>query len=1295
MKHSEILQVINGAKTIAYSKLNLQQIRKLNAMDNNEIIYSVELAYTMDQLLKISKNFTAYQDQEATIEHLQIYRKFLYDRWQRIKGTDLIYSYATWHPTTLVCLKLAEVLAVTLNINKYTLLMPGVNTRNDAILVDLAEEENTQLHHFVLDDTNTCIIEVVSCLDFAQEDGLLKHTVFFDGQAMPLNLTEKDHVINHSQETRDYFSVIQNMVSIKKYGISIGAHMQRLVDRLRQGGKRKASDATEMRAGAKANEGIVEFSKFLETLAPNVKDKLFSCSGRDLSIKNFGECWDRLSNPKGRAEETIYCVEIIAGNIDTILNDNPWLFEVNFDVLQTSVNKAKEALYKAMQERDYNVLSSYGMKGKERLAWYFRTLIISDCAKLSGFCTFLSTQRQKKFIWKNFFKCLGQQHLQTIIKNTDDLFIVLQSIPKKTEYLDLISSLSQEHLKTLIPDVHRLIVILTKLSRSSWPKFLNLFSQHLEKLISRAEQFAFVLRELQDTDRTTFFIALGQEEEHLEKLIPNVNHLVSIQKQLNDMVNWRAFSELIGLKRLKKLIKDGEQLAVLLENFDEGERMTFFESLGLEYWQGIIENGYQLAVVLEKFSTREGKNILNLYGLNHLQDMIKDGYQLAAITEICDNREKKEIFFHSFDPKWIQEIIGNGIQLGVNLQYVNKANWYGFLNAFNPERLQTILKNGSPSLEKISARVRERIFSLSGKLGNECQLAAILMSVPSEDWRFLFNSLDEEHLSVFIKNGYDLKTILTELSETDYTCFFDSLGAEKIRSIITDDLQLEEVLKCISHTDHLSSVFFNCQHVSRQASLSFILEHVEKANWNHFFNCLIKESKFKDVCKNVLRLLPIKEDWKTFFECFNAEWLIKELCSPGISTNYPQIIEVMSDAQPVNRLFLLKECLGQKCLHNVIKKDVRIFCQLLSILPETAWSEFFDLLGQEYLLSFLTSEKKLVNILLNLPDKTEMTFISLINSECWQKIFIDNKLFKKISVFTDKWGKSFHIGTRDADGEYQIRSQAEFFIFLFRILSSADRIAFFNLLGSECLRLMFENNQSFENFSIHERHFTYVINNKVDFITYLLGLLSDSNDRIGFLQWLGPGLLKTIVLNEEQLNELLQSADELAAYGDNEVLAYYKGLNYHDLEIKISNRVELQKVLDQLPTDKYKMIFLKLLDRKHVQSIMQNVQNNREQHLTFLNRYKSFKNTYRFLLQTTLQAYINKQETSDWCCFFSCSNKKLMAARALYQVMVEESCEDDLAQFSKTLRCGKLGDIHQAYKETIQNRAVVNFCTRC
>ena len=232
---------------------------------------------------------------------------------------------------------------------------------------------------------------------------------------------------------------------------------------------------------------------------------------------------------------------------------------------------------------------------------------------------------------------------------------------------------------------------------------------------------------------------------------------------------------------------------------------------------------------------------------------------------------------------------------------------------------------------------------------------------------------------------------------------------------------------------------------------------------------------------------------------------------------------------------------------------------------------------------------------------------------------------------------------------------------------------------------MFENNQSFENFSIHERHFTYVINNKVDFITYLLGLLSDSNDRIGFLQWLGPGLLKTIVLNEEQLNELLQSADELAAYGDNEVLAYYKGLNYHDLEIKISNRVELQKVLDQLPTDKYKMIFLKLLDRKHVQSIMQNVQNNREQHLTFLNRYKSFKNTYRFLLQTTLQAYINKQETSDWCCFFSCSNKKL----------VEESCEDDLAQFSKTLRCGKLGDIHQAYKETIQNRAVVNFCTRC
>jgi hypothetical protein len=212
-------------------------------------------------------------EQEATPENLQPFTKFLSDHWKFVSR----YSVNIFQ-STLFCLQLAEALAKILPLSRFQLLMPTVDWTPSIITTSDYTDTDFDFNHFIFGN-NKEIIEIFYCLESAEQDGILKHTRLFTdylimGQPAAvrhLNETEKQRVLSHSYEVRDYYQQIQNLINIK-YDLShIGGHLQRLIRKLYGGSVAGTRDIAEqnarkLKAAADANEGIVDFFKFLDTL---------------------------------------------------------------------------------------------------------------------------------------------------------------------------------------------------------------------------------------------------------------------------------------------------------------------------------------------------------------------------------------------------------------------------------------------------------------------------------------------------------------------------------------------------------------------------------------------------------------------------------------------------------------------------------------------------------------------------------------------------------------------------------------------------------------------------------------------------------------------------------------------------------------------------------------------------------------------------------------------------------------------------------------------------------------------
>ena len=266
-----------------------------------------------------------------------------------------------------------------LKIHKYLLLMPTIATLDDPITLDSLEDE--PLHRLILSDDNKVFINVPYTLNAAHEDGVFKHTCKLGptGEILELSDEEQRRLFEHSPICPDYFEFLSNAYKERHNGVAAKPALRKLIAGLRAGGQAvggyvrvlennpgdtsylnmlldkllasstlsaevqqlvKIIDAGDRspdkvkqlvrllkggvgkseRAGYDANVAIAEFA---ETLA---KIKQFDKAGYDHLMNNgtFNDYWGRLINPSRKASQsTRYCVEVIAGNLEPVLNRMP------------------------------------------------------------------------------------------------------------------------------------------------------------------------------------------------------------------------------------------------------------------------------------------------------------------------------------------------------------------------------------------------------------------------------------------------------------------------------------------------------------------------------------------------------------------------------------------------------------------------------------------------------------------------------------------------------------------------------------------------------------------------------------------------------------------------------------------------------------------------------------------------------------------------------------------------------------------------------------------------------------
>lgn len=325
---------------------------------------------------------------------------FFEKHWKRIRGTDLAYTNATKSPLHLAYLELAEHFAPQLKTDRYSLLMPTIKMKESIFTTQLSDP-TLELWQFILDDNDERFIEVFSCLKSAEESGVLLHQAIDAKKEEKLTGPEQDRLIHHSDMAFRYYSAIMETVQVKERGVSIGSEIDRLCQRLMEGGAHR--QGTVFAATAESYHGVQEFYNYLQTLVPDEQKTIFDLSSPHLTVaNNFQIIWfhllmradsfgyvkikederkhvlEELDKPEnGNMRTQIPCVELYAGNIKSILHTNPLIYETYpkniqsseraLSVLRKQRDTRGEAFRKALEDKTYEVRASYGEASYDRL----------------------------------------------------------------------------------------------------------------------------------------------------------------------------------------------------------------------------------------------------------------------------------------------------------------------------------------------------------------------------------------------------------------------------------------------------------------------------------------------------------------------------------------------------------------------------------------------------------------------------------------------------------------------------------------------------------------------------------------------------------------------------------------------------------------------------------------------------------------------------------------------------------------------------------------------------------------
>ena len=309
-----------------YAMLPAFDAELVTYQQQSSALHALEARHTLFHLERLLKNH--YNPV------LQItLRKYLKKRWDTIKSTDIQYCQDIQNPANRFCIEVAKALGAFHGQPYLIFLMPSLTSVSSAHYITSPYDEEIDLRHVLLSDDHTRLIHIFDVLEFAKEDGTLKHNSLFAGQSRELSFGEQHRLLARHPSVEQHYLALKDKLDFVLYGETAGAYVNRLIKGLREGGMHQ--NGQEMIAHDESNIAIAAFDEFLQALDERKRNILLKTSSFDRRISSvpsnisIGSCWNRLARPfDSDGDRSIYCVEMVALDLAEILANNPSLYQL-------------------------------------------------------------------------------------------------------------------------------------------------------------------------------------------------------------------------------------------------------------------------------------------------------------------------------------------------------------------------------------------------------------------------------------------------------------------------------------------------------------------------------------------------------------------------------------------------------------------------------------------------------------------------------------------------------------------------------------------------------------------------------------------------------------------------------------------------------------------------------------------------------------------------------------------------------------------------------------------------------
>ena len=408
-------------KTIALAKMQME------SYSSRSWLYHIEARFTLfcleRYLLSPSMN----------IEHDLI--EFFKRRWKNaLINTDIQYLHDVTNPANQACVNIARALGKLLDRPYLGLLMPTLLEVSAADYTTSSYiEDDLLLTDLILNDSNNRIIHLSDVLANAQVDGILKYNFLVKDKVKTLSETEKSRFLSRDSTVGAHYQALKIRVEFKVEGDTVGAALTRLIQGLRDGGSKKTKQEED--SGHLANQAIVEFHEYVETLDATIREQLMKASKYDRfgaarpELLTVETLWGKLSCDKQyKFQSTHFCVELIANGFEEILKENPWLYDLvsYWGDASTTLSELNAAVVetRAIMESALPHLEQHVCYGEARDSILLNTIL----EEISVNHNFLLSKDDVVYFVKQYVLLVNQQ--QNIIKISEVLKQIAKSYPE-------------------------------------------------------------------------------------------------------------------------------------------------------------------------------------------------------------------------------------------------------------------------------------------------------------------------------------------------------------------------------------------------------------------------------------------------------------------------------------------------------------------------------------------------------------------------------------------------------------------------------------------------------------------------------------------------------------------------------------------------------------------------------------------------------------------------------------------------------------------------------------------------